>query len=90
MTGASNTVQKPLMKVVDRNLSGGSCNADKLAFSKAKPADISVDERIDLAQHVIVQDSNRTSPKHSASHSPQCSRLGEQGASLESSVVHSG
>ena len=84
--GASNTVQKPLMKLVDRNLSGGSCNADKLAFSKAKPAEISVDERVDLAQHVIVKDNCQTSPKHSSSHPPQSGRQ-KQGACLESSIV---
>ncbi|XP_022785634.1 uncharacterized protein LOC111325979 [Stylophora pistillata] len=83
---ASNTVQKPLMKLVDRNLSGGSCNADKLAFSKAKPAEISVDERVDLAQHVIVKDNCQTSPKHSSSHPPQSGRQ-KQGACLESSIV---
>lgn len=84
--GASNTVQKPLMKLVDRNLSGGSCNADKLAFSKAKPADISVDERVDLAQHIIVEDNCQTSPKHSSSHPPQSGKQ-KEGACLESSIV---
>ncbi|PFX13076.1 hypothetical protein AWC38_SpisGene22872 [Stylophora pistillata] len=69
-----------------RNLSGGSCNADKLAFSKAKPADSSVDDRVDLAQHVIVKDSCQTSPKHLSSHPPQSGRQ-KQGACLESSIV---
>ncbi|PFX19219.1 hypothetical protein AWC38_SpisGene16384 [Stylophora pistillata] len=78
--------KKPLMKLVDRHLSGGSCNADKLAFSKVKPVDISVDERIDLAQHVIVKDNCQTSPKHSSSHPPQSGRQ-KQGACLESSIV---
>ncbi|PFX20894.1 Retrovirus-related Pol polyprotein from transposon 17.6 [Stylophora pistillata] len=74
------------MKLVNRILSGGSCNADKLAFSKAKPADISVDERINLAQHVIVNDNCQTSPKHSSSHPPQSGRQ-KQGACLESGIV---
>lgn len=84
--GASNTVQKPLMKLVDPNLSGGSCNAYKFAFSKAKPADISVDERVDLAQHIIVKDNCQTSPKYPSSHPPQSGRQ-KQGACLESSIV---
>ncbi|PFX16680.1 Retrovirus-related Pol polyprotein [Stylophora pistillata] len=53
---------------------------------KAKSADISVDERINLAQHVIVEGSNRTSPEDSSSRPPQSSRQ-EQGACLESSIV---
>ncbi|DAC81726.1 TPA_asm: hypothetical protein [Stylophora coral adintovirus] len=73
------------MKLVDRNLSGGSCNADKLAFSKAKPADISVDERVDLAKHVV-EDNCQMSPKHSSSHPTQNGRQ-KQGTCLESSII---
>ena len=51
--GASKTMQKA-SKVVDQNLVGASCDTDKLAFSTARTADVSVDERIKLAKHVIV------------------------------------
>ena len=64
-------------KVVEQkqSLSPGSCDADKLAFSKARPVDLSVDTKADLQQKVVNKSDFQTSPKQSSDYPRQGSRL---------------
>ena len=63
-------------KVVEQNqsLSPGSCDADKLAFNKARPVDVSVDTKADFGQNVINKSDFQTSPKQSCDYLRQGSR----------------
>ena len=76
-------------KVVEQNqsLSPRSCDADKLAFSKALPVDVSVDTKADLGQNVVNKSDFQTSPKQSSYYLRQGSRLSKQGTCLESNIV---
>ena len=53
------------LKVVEKNqsLSQGPCDADKLAFSKARPVDVLVDTKADFGQNVVNKSDFQTSPK---------------------------
>ena len=64
-------------KVVEQKqiLSPGSCDADKLAFSKAQPVNLSVDTKADLEQKVVDKSDFQTSPKQSSGYPRQGSRL---------------
>ena len=74
-------------KVVEQNqsFSPGSCDADKLAFSKARPVDVSVDT--DFEQNVVNKSDFQTSPKQSSDYLRQGSRLSKQGTCVESIIV---
>ena len=76
-------------KVVEQNqsLSPGSCDADKLAFSKARPVDVSVDVKPDFGQNVVNKSDFQTSPKQSSDYLRQGSRLSKQGTCVESNIV---
>ena len=76
-------------KVVEQNqsLSPGSCDADKLAFSKARPVDVSVDTKADFGQNVVNKSDFQTSPKQSSDYPRQGSRLSKQGTCVESNIV---
>ena len=76
-------------KVVEQNhsLSPGSCDADKLGFSKARPVDVSVDTKADFGQNVVNKSDFQTSPKLSSDYPRQGSRLSKQGTCVESNIV---
>ena len=76
-------------KVVEQNqsLSPGSCDADKFAFSKARPVDVSVDTKADFGQNVVNKSDFQTSPKQSSDYPRQGSRLSKQGTCVESNIV---
>ena len=76
-------------KVVERNqsLSPGSCDADKFAFSKARPVDVSVDTKADFGQNVVNKSNFQTSPKQSSDYPRQGSGLSKQGTCVESNIV---
>ena len=76
-------------KVVEQNqsLSPGSCDADKFAFSKARPVDVSVDTKADFGQNVVNKSNFQTSPKQSSDYPRQGSGLSKQGTCVESNIV---
>ena len=76
-------------KVVELNqsLSPGSCDADKLAFSKAQPVDVSVDTKADFGQNVVNKSDFQTSPKQSSDYLRLGSGLSKQGTCVESNIV---
>ena len=76
-------------KVVEQNqsLSPGSCDADKFAFSKALPVNVSVDTKADFGQNVVNNSDFQTSPKQSSDYPRQGSRLSKQGTCVESNIV---
>ena len=76
-------------KIVQQNqsLSPGSCDADKFAFSKAQPVDVSVDTKADFGQNVVNKSDFQTSPKQSSDYLRQGNRLSKQGTCVESNIV---
>ena len=76
-------------KVVEHNqsLSPGSCDADKFAFSKARPVDVSVDTKAYFGQNVVNKGDFQTSPKQSSDYPRQRSKLSKQGTCVESNIV---
>ena len=76
-------------KVVEQNqsLSPGSCDADKLAFTKARSVDVLVDTKADFGQNVVNKSDFQTSPKQSSDYLRQGSRLSKQGTCVECNIV---
>ena len=76
-------------KVVEQNqsLSPGSCDADKLGFSKARPVDVSVDIKADFGQNVVNKSDFQTSPKQSSDYLRQGIEVDYQNKALVLRVI---
>ena len=81
MLGASKVVAQ------NQSLSPRSCDADKFAFSKARPVEVSVDTKADFGQNVVNKSVFQTSPKQSSDYPRQGSRFSKQGTCVESNII---